>query len=188
MKICKLILFISVLGQLAFAANSLPEKSIVSQQIQTVEETEYKPWSINMGYSNITANLESRQMSGRGVTLNLQRALFENFEIGAAFTNYALNNEIDGITYYGPSKRHTSIIDAYAEFQPIHIELMEGVSFTAAINGGVGYITEGAYDQSPVFYGIGAGFDFNRQIGIRADLKTYLSRANANTVSLIGYF
>jgi hypothetical protein len=81
---------------------------------------------------------------------------------------------------------HTNIFDVYGEFKPIQLGFYEALAFEAAINAGVSYDTAGL--ETLFFYGIGASLDYNRQIGVRADLKTYLSKANVNTISLVGYF
>ncbi len=41
---------------------------------------------------------------------------------------------------------------------------------------------------SNLYYGIGAGLDFKRQMRVRLDLKTLISWGNINTLSLVGYF
>lgn len=184
----ELILF-TLLSQVTHAAEAVNEQLVTATKFNIEAEGEYKPWSLNMGISNIDTQTASfRKATGKGVTINLQREVVEQFEVGVAFTNYTLDVKPEGTynSFYTSSQNHTNFIDVYAEFKPIQLEIYENYFFEAAVNAGLNYETEA--NQSPVFYGIGASLDFNRQIGIRADMKTYLSKANVNTMSLVGYF
>lgn len=179
--------------QHAFASNVSASRISNANQISSVKLNEEKPWSIKMGISTIDTTRSANQLSeGKGVSINIQREILNRFELGMAFTNYTLKfknqNELSNgnlNTQLG-QENHFSIFDVYAEYTAVNVDFYDGFSFKGAVDVG------GSYDSSikdkPYFYGIGMLFEYNRQIGLRADLKTYLSRSNTNTVSLVGYF
>lgn len=176
----------------------LMHQSFAAETTATIEEISPpntasidKPWSLKMGISTLDTtktSYENEIIEGKGVSLSIQREVINKFELGMTFTNYTLKfknpDELDSA--YLRTKSNFNIFDAFAEFTAINVDFYQGLIFRGAVNAGASYDTN--FKDSPFFYGIGMVFEFNRQVGIRADLKTYLSRANTNIVSLVGYF
>lgn len=152
-------------------------------------ETGDKPWSLKMGISTLDNPKTPYQITeGKGVSLAIQREILNKFELGTTFTNYTIKfkEPIDINSEAPGAKGNFNIFDIFVEFTAINVDFYKGLTFKGAVNAGGSYDTN--FEDSPFFYGIGMVFEFNRQIGVRADLKTYLSRANTNVVSLVGYF
>ncbi len=189
MKLTLVFLISMAIVQQVRAVEISNEKVVTATKFNLEEESEFKPWSINMGISNISTHTYNySRATGSGVTLNLQREVADQFVLGMAYTNYTLNvkKNNDYFQSQNYSDIHSNMFDTYAEFKPIEMEVYGGVYFEAAVNAGISYDSE--TQINPLFYGIGASLDFNRQIGFRTDLKTYLSKATASTMSLVGYF
>lgn len=179
----------------AFAQNNVEANFLDASEM--VQMRDQKPWSFNMGISNIEAAERFPQITsnstakrGRGVTLSLQRKLTNQFEMGMSFTSYKMKNVGKSTWAYSSpdeTENYANINEIYGELQPIQLSLYGGTSFTAAAFGGfASRIDSGTV--STLFYGIGAGLDFKRQMGVRLDLKTLISWGNINTLSLVGYF
>lgn len=164
--------------------------TIESDNLPTVgSKTGDKPWSLKMGISTLdNPKIPYQITEGKGVSLALQREVLNKFELGTTFTNYTLKfkEPVDIKSKAPGTKDNFNVFDIYGEFTAISVDFYKGLTFKGAVNVGGSYDTN--FKDSPFFYGIGMVFEFDRQIGVRADLKTYLARANTNVVSLVGYF
>lgn len=191
MKFALRLSFLMLFMHQAFAAET------TTTQIENVTSTKAeiskddKPWSLKMGISTLDtskSSYENEILEGKGVSLSIQREVVNKFELGMTFTNYTLKfknpEQLD--SGYLRAKSNFNIFDVFGEFTAINVDFYKGLTFKGAVNAGASYDTN--FKDSPFFYGIGMIFQFDRQVGVRADLKTYLSRANTNIISLVGYF
>ncbi len=161
-----------------------------------LEQTQTKPWSFNMGISNLDAaadfpNTEPSTVAkqGKGVTVSLQRNLTKQFELGMSFTSYKITNQNLRSYYYSQKtmESYANVTEIYGEIQPIQFSMYNGSNFTARAFTGIATRFD-SNSKSTLLYGISAGLDFKRKVGIRFDIKTLISWGNINSLSMIGYF